>query len=222
MATENSPNSASTPIEVVIADGNALMLSALSDKIQRDPRFSLVSTIATAEDFLSMVVRMPVTVGIIDWSLPMLGGQRLLEVVRAQETAPRMVVYADDRGEVARKALAAGAAGFCARSAPVEDLLDITADVAAGKMVFPFLDVRDLQSDPMFQLTKREKAMLESLAEGRTNKELAAVFGLSVNTVKFHLSNLYEKLHVRSRTQAIAFYFSARMEGDWKPSDTPD
>lgn len=208
------------PIELVIADGNALMLSALSEKFQRDPRFSLVSTVASAENFLSMVIRMPVPLGVIDWSLPVLGGQRLLEVLRGQPQAPRVVVYADDRGgDLARKALAAGAAGFCARSAPVEDLLEICTDVAAGKMVFPFLDVRALQADPIFQLTKREKAMLESLAEGRTNKQLAEVFGLSVNTVKFHLSNLYEKLSVRNRAQAIAFYFSARLEGDWR---TPD
>ena len=212
--------SPTTPVELIIADGNALMLSALSEKFQRDPRFSLVSTVATAEDFLSMSIRMPVTLGVIDWALPMLGGQRLLEVLRGQEQAPRVVVYADDRGgDVARKALAAGAAGFCARSAPVEDLLDICTDVAAGKMVFPFLDVRELQADPIFQLTKRERAMLESMAEGRTNKQLAEAFGLSVNTVKFHLSNLYEKLGVRNRTQAIAFYFSARLDGDWKPPE---
>ena len=58
--------------------------------------------------------------------------------------------------------------------------------------------------------------MLEAMAEGRTNKELAAEFSVSVNTVKFHLSNLYDKLGVKNRAQAISYYFSARMEGDWK------
>lgn len=204
-------------IEVIVADGNALMLSALSDKFDRDPRFSLVSTVSTAENFLSMAIRMPVQVGVIDWSLPVLGGPRLLEVLRDQANTTRCVVYADDRGgETARRALAAGAAGFCARSAPVEDLLEICCDVAAGRMVFPFLDVRDLQADPLFQLTRREKAMLEAMAKGLTNKELAGEFEVSVNTVKFHLSNLYDKLGVKNRSQAIAFYFSARMEGDLK------
>lgn len=207
------------PVEVIVADGNALMLSALSEKFHRDPRFSLVATMASAEDFLAMVIRMPVAVGIIDWSLPALGAQRLLEILREQAQAPRVVVYANERGDTARKSLAAGAAGFCARSAPVESLLDTCIDVANGKMVFPFLDVRELQSDPIFHLTKREKAMLESMAEGRTNKELAEAFGVSVNTVKFHLSNLYDKLDVRNRSQAIAFYFSSRLDGDWRPPD---
>ncbi len=207
----------SRPIDIIVADGNALMLSALSEKFNRDARFSLVSTVATAENFLTTVIRMPVQIGVIDWALPLLGGQRLLEVLRDQPNAPRCVVYADDRsGETARRALAAGAAGFCARSAPVEEMLDVCAEVAAGRMVFPFMDVRALQADPIFSLTKRERALLESMAEGRTNKELATEFSVSVNTVKFHLSNLYDKLGVKNRSQAISFYFAARMEGDWK------
>ena len=210
----------SGPIEIIVADGNALMLSALSEKFNRDARFSLVSTVSSAENFLTMAIRMPVQIGVIDWALPVLGGQRLLEVLRDQPSAPRCVVYADDRsGETARRALAAGAAGFCARSAPVEEMLDICAEVAAGRMVFPFMDVRALQADPIFSLTKRERAMLESMAEGRSNKELASAFDVSVNTVKFHLSNLYDKLGVKNRAQAISFYFSARMEGDWKSGE---
>jgi two-component system nitrate/nitrite response regulator NarP len=78
-------------------------------------------------------------------------------------------------------------------------------------MVFPFLDVRELQSDPIHQLTKREKALLEALSRGLSNRQLAAEFEISANTVKFHLSNLYEKLSVTSRTQAVAFFFSARI-----------
>jgi two-component system nitrate/nitrite response regulator NarP len=85
-------------------------------------------------------------------------------------------------------------------------------------MVFPFLDVRELQSDPIHQLTKREKALLEALSRGLSNRQLAAEFEISANTVKFHLSNLYEKLSVTSRTQAVAFFFSARI-GDRSADD---
>lgn len=206
-------------IGVVLGDGNALMLSALSEKIQRDSRFSLVSTVSSAENFISTVMRLPVSVGVIDWSLPVLGGQRLIEALREQTGAPRIVVYADDNnGELCRRAMAAGAAGFCSRAKPVEDLLDAIATVADGNMVFPFLDIRDLQGDPVFQLTRRERGLLEAMAQGRTNKELATEFNLSVNTVKFHLSNLYDKLSVKNRSQAIAFYFSAQMSGDWAAS----
>ncbi|MEM6728666.1 MAG: LuxR C-terminal-related transcriptional regulator, partial [Pseudomonadota bacterium] len=84
-------------------------------------------------------------------------------------------------------------------------------DVAAGKMVFPFLDVRKLQADPIDTLSKRERAMLEALSTGLTNKELSKELEISTNTVKFHLSNLYDKLSVKNRAQAIAFYYASRL-----------
>jgi len=200
----------SEPIELALADSNPLMLSALSEFFERDDRFSLVATAGSAEGFLEVALRVPVAVGVIDWTLPMLGGERLIEVLRAQVSAPKVVVYSHgDSPDIPSRAMAAGAAGFCSRSEPPERLLDIIAEVADGRMVFPFLDVRQLRQDPMNLLTRRERILLTSLAQGRTNKELAADLGISVNTVKFHLRNLFEKLSVNNRAQAIAFYYSS-------------
>ncbi len=196
--------------DVALADSNPLMLSALSEFFERDSRFSLVTTAGTAEGFLEAVLRVPVAVGVIDWTLPMLGGEKLIEVLRAQESAPRVVVYSHSEGQdIPRKAMAAGAAGFCARSEPAEKLLDIVADVGRGKMVFPFLDVRELRQDPVHALTAKERILLTALAKGSTNKQLAEEFDISVNTVKFHLRNLFEKLDLSNRAQAIAFYYSS-------------
>ncbi|MCB2124285.1 MAG: response regulator transcription factor [Albidovulum sp.] len=194
----------------MVGDGNPLMLTAMSEIFERDPRFSLVATSATAEGFLGAVMRMPVQLGVIDWNLPALGGARLIDVLRAQPSAPRLVVYADDVGDTARKALAAGAAGFTARSESVERLLETCLAVAKGQMVFPFLDVRSLRQDPIEQLSPRERTLLEALSKGLTNRELARELDISANTVKFHLSNLFEKLSVKNRAQAIAFFYSNR------------
>lgn len=197
-------------VTVMLADSNPLVLTAMSDILDRDPRFSLVATSATAEGFLGAVMRMPVQVGIIDWNLPALGGAKLIEVLREQPDAPRLVVYGDEAGETPRKAMGAGAAGFASRSGPVDTLLETCLAVAQGQMVFPFLDVRKLQQDPIEQLSRRERALLEALSTGMTNRELAKEFEISANTVKFHLSNLFEKLSVKNRTQAIAFYYANR------------
>lgn len=196
-------------IPVGLAETNPLMLGALSEVFDRDPRFSLVFTVRSAEGFLEVALRTDVAVGVIDWGLPSLGGRRLLEIVRAQEQVPRIVVYGEDgERDIARGAMAAGAAGFCSRTEPPERLLEIVAEVAKGQMVFPFLDVRALASDPIDTLTDRERHLLERLATGLSNKALAEDLGVSINTIKFHLRNLYEKLSVSSRTQAIARYFS--------------
>ncbi|WP_420862883.1 response regulator transcription factor [Algirhabdus cladophorae] len=199
------------PVDIMLADSNPLVLSAMAELFERDPRFSLVATAATAEGFLGTVMRVPCQVGVIDWSLPALGGAKLIEVLRDQENAPRLVVYGDDGGDVPRLAMTAGAAAFAPRSAPVETLLETCRDVAAGKMVFPFLDVRELQQDPISQLSRKERMILEALSKGLTNRELAAELGISINTVKFHLSNLFDKLDVKNRAAAIAFFYASRM-----------
>jgi two-component system, NarL family, nitrate/nitrite response regulator NarP len=106
--------------------------------------------------------------------------------------------------------MASGGAGFCSKSDPPERLLEVAAAVADGQMVFPFIDVRGLYRDPLEELTEKERVMLTALAKGQTNNELAVDLGISVNTVKFHLRNLYDKLSIRNRSQAVAFYYSLR------------
>lgn len=194
---------------LIVADPNTIMLQALSDLFERDPRFSLVATSKTAEGFLESCLRVPVEIGIVEWGIPQLGAERLLGILRDRPQAPRLIVYATDTDpEIPRRAMAAGAAAFCTRDAPEQQLLDVALAVASGRMVFPYMDVRDLKRDARDALTKREKALLAALAKGRTNTELAAELGISINTVKFHLRNLYEKLGLKNRSQAIAFHYA--------------
>ncbi len=206
------------PIEVVLADPNPLILSAMSEKFSSDPRFSLVSTVVNAENFISTVMRIPVDLGVVCWNLPQLGGEKIIEILRDHPLAPKIMIYSQNASnDVPRRALAAGASGYCSKNQSVEELMAVAVSVAQGKMVFPFMDIRELQSDPLFSLTKRERTMLQSLAEGMTNKQLAAHFEISINTVKFHLSNMFEKLEVRNRAQAIAFFYSRRLDQAKEP-----
>ncbi len=185
----------STSRTIVLADSNTLMLQALAELFDRDARFSLIATSKTAEGFLETCLRVPVDVGLVEWTIPQLGAERLLTILRERPQAPRLIVYAASNDpDTPRRAMAAGAAAFCHRDAPQEQLLDIASSVGMGRMVFPYMDVRGLKRDPRETLTDREKTMLAALAKGRTNTELAADLGISINTVKFHLRNLYEKL----------------------------
>jgi two-component system nitrate/nitrite response regulator NarP len=198
------------PISVMLGDSNPLVLSAMSEVFDRDRRFSLVATSATAEGFLGTVMRVPVQIGVIDWDLPVLGAEKLVEVLRAQDSAPRLIVYGNDDTALVQKAMVAGAAAFSARSAPIETLVQTCLDVAAGKMVFPFTDIRELRNDPIHSLSRKETLLLESLATGMTNRELSRELGISENTVKFHLSNIFDKLSVKNRAQAIAQFYASK------------
>lgn len=202
------------PVDIILADANPIVLAAMSEILEKDQRFSLVATSATAEGFFATALRIPVQIGIIDWNLPSLGGAKLIEILRDNKKAPRVVVYAEDTTDLPRLAMNAGAAAFAPRSSSPETLLDICIEVANGKMVFPFLDVRELQTDPIQQLSRKERVILEALSKGLTNRELASELDISINTVKFHLSNLYDKLNVKNRAQAIAFFYSSRLTRD--------
>lgn len=197
--------------EVTIAEGNALMLTALSELVEADSRFSLVSTVTSAEACLQTSLSLPCDVLVIDWAIPSFGAEKLIKALRDQNTSIRVVVCTHTNSmEVPKRAMAAGAAGFFCHTDKSEHLLDVIADVAAGQMVFPYLDIREL-SDPLQTLTKTERALLTSLSQGMSNKELAEEHGIAVNTVKFHLRNLYDKLSVKNRSQAIAMYYSLNL-----------
>lgn len=203
---------ADNKINVIMALSNPLVLTAMSEAFEQSPRFSVAATTATAEGFLGLAMRVPVDIGIIDWKLPQLGAEKLIEVMREYEHAPKIIVYGDPSGDLPRLAMQAGAAGFASRSGDIAGLKDICADVAGGKMVFPFVDVRQLNQDPIHSLSKKERTLIDALSNGLSNRELSAELGISINTVKFHLSNIYDKLGVKTRGQAVAYYFKSGMK----------
>lgn len=196
-------------IDISLGGANSLLVSALAELFEQDDRFSLMSSTSTAEAFLQNALTVPSAVGVIDWSLPTLGAERLVKIMREQESPMRIIVCTHSQAkDLPKRAMSCGAAGFFSHNDPPNQLLDTAVDVAAGKMIFPYLDVRDLH-DPLQSLTKSERTLLGALSQGRTNAQLADELNISVNTVKFHLRNLYEKLQVGNRAQAIAYYYSS-------------
>lgn len=195
------------PIRIGFADKNPLVLRGLQSLFGEDRRFELVVSASDGERFLDAVARFEFDVGIIGWVMANGDGRAVLEALkeRAGSALPRIVVYTGADLGVARTAMQLGAAGFLSKSEPPERLLDVVAEVARGRMMFPFLDLgRAAAADPLACLTGRERELLERLAEGLSNEGLARRFGLSPNTVKFHLRNLYEKLGAANRAQAVA------------------
>ncbi|WP_052121562.1 response regulator transcription factor [Inquilinus limosus] len=193
------------PIRIGFADKNPLVLRGLQSLFGEDRRFELVVSASDGERFLDAVARFAFDVGIIGWVMANGDGRAVLEGLKDRTPAPRIVVYTGADLAVARLAMQLGAAGFLSKSEPPERLLDVVAEVARGRMMFPFLDLgRAVAADPLACLTARERELLERLAEGLSNEGLARRFGLSPNTVKFHLRNLYEKLGAANRAQAVA------------------
>jgi two-component system nitrate/nitrite response regulator NarP len=200
------------PIEVVIADKSPLVLNALAQLFGSDERFSLVANASDGERFMEAVDRLAFDVGVIGWVMPYLDGAGVLKAISARPQAPRIVIYTGDSApDLSRRAMLLGAAGFCSKREKPETLLATVQAVAEGRMVFPFMDMSKPHTDPFASLTVRERDLFGSLAQGLTNAQIAKALGVSLNTVKFHLKNLYEKLGVSNRAQAVAYYMK------WEP-----
>ncbi len=201
-------------IDVVIADKNPLVLTGLKQLFAEDKRFRVIATATDGERFLAAVERLSFDVGVIGWVMPYVDGAGILKQLRERPQAPRLVVYTGSpEDDIPREVMALGGAAFVTKKAPPETLLEVVAAVAGGQMIFPMVDVRRLYDDPLARLTPRERELLEQLAEGSSNGQIAGRVGVSVNTVKFHLKNLYEKCEVRNRAQAVAFYLTQRRKG---------
>lgn len=199
------------PIDIVIAEKNPLLQSSLVKVFAGDERFCLVAVTDDGERFLDVVERMSFDVGIIGWEMPHMDGRAVLQALRGRADTPRLIVYTGSpNADVPRQAMTLGAAGFCSKRESPEQLMDTIQAVAAGRMVFPFIDVSSLASDPLAGLTPRERELLAALAGGLTNQQMAAQLDISLNTVKFHLKNLYDKLGVGNRAQAVAFFLKGR------------
>lgn len=199
------------PIDLVIAEKNPLLQSSLSRLFAEDDRFCVVAMAADGERFLAAVERLAFDVGVVGWEMPYLDGRGVLQALRGRDNAPRIIVYTGSPNpDVPRQAMALGAAGFCSKNEPPAHLIETILAVAAGRMVFPFIDVGRLAADPFAGLTPREREMLAALAGGLTNQQMAGQLSISLNTVKFHLKNLYDKLGVNNRAQAVAYYLKGR------------
>ncbi|MBW2716935.1 MAG: response regulator transcription factor [Deltaproteobacteria bacterium] len=189
-----------TPISVVVADKSPLVRAGLQGLLNEDERFEVVGIAENGEQFLTLVDQQSFQVGIVGWVMPGIGGRGVLDSLQDRQDAPRVVIYTGDpSADIPPQAMRLGGAGFW---------LDSVARVAKGQMIFPFVDVRTLHSCPLSSLTPRERELLAALSEGNSNAQLATRFDISIQTVKFHLKNVYEKLGIGNRAQAVALYVS--------------
>lgn len=196
-------------ISVILVDKSPIVLSGLAAVFGNDSRFNVVATAADGERFIEAVDRINCDVAVIGWEMPFMDGRDVLTTLKGGADAPRIVVYTgSSKPNIGRQVLQLGGAGFCSKQDRPEVLVETVVSVAEGRMVFPFMSIDAPQSNELDTLTRRERDLLASLAHGHTNAQIAKSLNISLNTVKFHLKNLYEKLGVNNRAQAVARYFA--------------
>ncbi len=206
--------------KVAIVEDNATLRQYLSELISSAAGHRCVCTCASAEDALEKIPHQRPDVVLMDIHLP--GDSGIACTVRLREKLPKMqvimlTVYRDIR--VIFQALKAGACGYLLKRADDQEILEAIAEVRAGgapmtsevarMVVRSFMDNRSANPGTE-QLSPREREILELVAKGLSNKEIGNQLHISFGTVRIHLMHIYEKLHVRCRTEAAAKYLSSR------------
>ncbi len=201
-------------ISVAVVEDNAGVRRGLEMLLGETPGFRCACACGSAEEALRVIPRHPPDVVLMDLHLPNLSGIEC--TARLKQLLPNvqvvMITVFTDTDQVF-KALRAGASGYLLKRSSPEAILEAIREVLQGgapmtreiarQVVETFKQPAATSADNP-DLTRREQEVLELLSQGMANKEIAATLSLSVDTVQYHLKHIYIKLHVRSRTEAVA------------------
>lgn len=202
------------PIAVSIVEDNPDLLAGTSCVLQASPGLHVVGEYASAEAFFAALPTAVPDVVLMDISLPEMSGIEAVRLLRARFPRVQAVilsVHEDD--ENVFRAICAGAIGYLTKPVMPEDLHEaIDSAFGGGTPMSPRIARRVLEmfktcappAQADYNLTEREVAVLERLVEGSSFKEIADTLFISVFTVRAHLRNIYDKLHVHSKAHAVA------------------
>lgn len=197
------------PIRVLLAERNPIVASALAEKIAADDRFVLVGATKDGNSVLETASRAQFDVAIVGWRLADMDATELLVRLRECKAAARITIFSAEHNiELVKLAVRLGARGFCFQFEDISVLFNTLAAVADGHICVPSIDLARAARSPLARLTVRERELLLMLAQGWSNRQIAAKEGISENTIKFHLKNLYQKLAVKNRTMAVRVHFA--------------
>jgi DNA-binding NarL/FixJ family response regulator len=206
--------------KIAIVEDNRTIRESLVEFVQADPECRCVCACATAEDALKMIPKHLPEIVLMDIQLPDISGIECTAQLKQLLPAIQIImvtVYEDT--ERIYKALRAGACGYLLKRCTPEELISAIREVRQGgapmsreiarKVIASFREPLTA-AEQVEDLSPREREILELLADGFPNKEIADRVGLTDGTVRWHLRHVYHKLHVRSRTEAALKFRSAK------------
>jgi two-component system NarL family response regulator len=193
-------------IRVLVADDHALILEGLVSTISRQGDMTVVAKAGNGREAVALWKEHRPDVTLLDLRMPELGGVDAMREIRDRNAAARVIVHTTyDTDEEVYEAVRAGAKAYLLKDAPLEELLTCIRSVhAGGTCIPPELAAKLAARMSGEALTVREIEVLKLLSCGRSNKEISATLFISETTVKSHLHNIFTKLNVMSRTEAIA------------------
>jgi DNA-binding NarL/FixJ family response regulator len=214
-------------IRVLIADDQALVRGGFRMILEASGEVEVAAEADSGDQALDLLDEIDVDVVLMDIRMPGIDGLEATRRLRSRDaTRPRVLILTTfDTDEYVYEALKAGAAGFLLKSAPPGRLVEAVRTVAAGeallapsvtrRLIESYVDRAAPEHPPEWlgRLTEREHEVLDLVAQGLSNPEIAARLVVSDATVKTHINRLFAKLGVRDRVQAVVLAYQAGLVG---------
>ena len=217
--------STTEPTRILVVDDHAVFRVGIRDILGQEPDFVVVGEAVDFRTAFDLAVSLMPDIVLMDLSLPGVGGIETTQRLKRELPAAGIVVLADEEDEDALfDAIKAGAAAFILKDVSPEDLVTIIRRVRGGEYLindkvfakpsvagrvlkeFRELAIYGQEAQPIFApLSPREVEILDSIAQGMTNKQVAFTLSISEQTVKNHMSSILRKLSVNDRTQAVVY-----------------
>ena len=205
-------------LKVLIADDHGVVRKGLRLLLEQYPELEVVGEAANGREAVSLAAAMAPDIVLMDVAMPLLNGIEAAEQIRKVNSHVGIIIltmHADE--SYVLRALNAGVKGYLLKESAEEDLLRAARAVSQGKPFFSPAITQTLLEDYMrvlkqeglsdtFELlTAREKEVLQLLAEGKTNKEVASILDVSLYTVESHRTNLMQKLNVHNTAEIVLY-----------------
>ncbi|MFP5277205.1 MAG: response regulator [Acidobacteriota bacterium] len=202
---EQMPKKDASKIRVLVVDDHPIMRIGIAAIIQATPDMTTVAQAGSGEEAIEMFEQHLPDITLMDLRLPGISGVEAIRTLMSQHPSAKFVVLTTYEGdEDIHQALEAGARSYIIKGMPHDALVSALRRVHAGGRFLPPPVSRALSSRvPKSELSTREREVLDLIARGRSNKEIAALLGIAESTVKCHVSVILMRLNVEDRTQAV-------------------
>ena len=193
------------PIRILVVDDHAALREGVASMVASEPDIITAGEAANGAEAIEAFLRLRPDVTLLDLQMPVMGGLEALARIREKSPNARIIVLTTYEGDVqAVRALKAGASGYLLKSSLRKQLVDAIRKVHTGRRyILPEVAEEIAIHAAEEQLSEREVTVLQLVASGKANKVIAHKLSLSEDTIKAHLRNIFFKLEVSDRTQAV-------------------